>query len=115
MFEQHIPEKIIQERSGHRSLEALRVYEKTTNQQKIAASRVMTACLPSTSGTVGKHENLTDYEEKRSKKERSRWKRAVKSTRRNYLIHRRSMAVALAIALFHSKTDQLHMTILSLV
>ena len=68
MFEQHIPEKNIQERSGHRSLDALGVYEKTTNQQKIAASRVVTTCMPSTSGTVEKHEKLTDYE-KRSREE----------------------------------------------
>jgi integrase len=33
MFEENIPEKIIQERSGHRSITALRVYEKITNQQ----------------------------------------------------------------------------------
>ena len=72
MFEQQIPEKIIQERSGHRSLDALRVYEKTTNQQKIAASRVMTACMPSTS----------DYEEKRNKEYR---RVAVKTMRRNQL------------------------------
>ena len=68
MFEQHIPEKNIQERSGHRSLDVLGVYEKTTNQQKIAASRVVTTCMSSTSGTVEKHEKLTDYE-KRSREE----------------------------------------------
>ena len=68
MFEQHIPEKNIQEQSGHRSLDALGVYEKTTNQQKIAASRVVTTCMSSTSGTVEKHEKLTDYE-KRSREE----------------------------------------------
>ena len=65
MFERDIPEKIIQERSGHRSITALRVYEKTTNQQMIETSQVLppesstssglpsvTSDLPSTSGAA---------------------------------------------------------------
>jgi hypothetical protein len=50
MFEENIPEKIIQERSGHRSITALRVYEKTTHQQMIEISRVL---MPSSSTNLG--------------------------------------------------------------
>ena len=41
MYEMGVPEKIIQERTGHRSLEALRVYERTkfnTHQQETASN-----------------------------------------------------------------------------
>ena len=33
LFEANIPEKIIQERTGHRSVKALRMYERTTEHQ----------------------------------------------------------------------------------
>ena len=33
LFEAGVPEKIIKERTAHRSLEALRLYERTTNKQ----------------------------------------------------------------------------------
>ena len=46
MFEENIPEKVIQERSGHRSVTALRVYEKTNDKQMIEASRVL-SCIQS--------------------------------------------------------------------
>ena len=42
-----VPEKIIKERTGHRSLECLRMYERTSTKQHKAVSRV----LSSTSGT----------------------------------------------------------------
>jgi hypothetical protein len=60
MFEENIPEKIIQERSGHRSITALRVYEKitnqqmTTHQQMIEISRVL---MPSSSTNLGKQKS----------------------------------------------------------
>ena len=46
MFEESIPEKVIQKRSGHRSVIALRVYEKTNDKQMIEASRVL-SCIQS--------------------------------------------------------------------
>ena len=42
-----VPEKIIKERTGHKSLECLRMYERTSTKQHKAVSRV----LSSTSGT----------------------------------------------------------------
>ena len=46
MFKENIPEKVIQERSGHRSVTALWVYEKTSDKQMIEASRVL-SCIQS--------------------------------------------------------------------
>ena len=43
MYVANVPEKIIQERTGHRSLTALRVYERTTEDQHRAASTVLTS------------------------------------------------------------------------
>ena len=39
MYDQGVPEKIIQERTGHHSLEALRTYERTNEYQHQAVSR----------------------------------------------------------------------------
>ena len=33
LFQSHVPEKVIQQRTGHRSLDALRLYEQTTESQ----------------------------------------------------------------------------------
>ena len=77
MFEQQIPEKIIQERSGHRSLDALRVYEKTTNQQKVEASRVMS--MPSTSEASHVMSMPSTSEEQKKPMERSEEKPQVSS------------------------------------
>ena len=41
MFHNQVPEKIIQDTTGHRSLDALRKYEKTSIQQHQAVSRVL--------------------------------------------------------------------------
>ena len=41
LFEAGVPEKIIKERTGHRSLEALRIYEHTTISQHKAVSVVL--------------------------------------------------------------------------
>ena len=38
LFDSGVPEKIIQERTGHRSLEPLRTYERTTEHQHKAVS-----------------------------------------------------------------------------
>lgn len=41
MFNKGVPEKLIQERTGHRSVEALRQYERTPEEQKEMASKIM--------------------------------------------------------------------------
>ena len=41
MYEKGIPEKLIQERTGHRSLEALRTYERTNSRQHQAVSNLL--------------------------------------------------------------------------
>ena len=41
LFHANIPEKIIQERTGHRSLVALRQYERTTDEQQVAVSEIL--------------------------------------------------------------------------
>ena len=38
-----VPEKIIQERTGHRSIESLRTYEHTSEKQQLAVSKVLTS------------------------------------------------------------------------
>ena len=43
LFEAGVPEKIIKESTGHRSLEALRLYERTTNEQQKAVSAILSA------------------------------------------------------------------------
>ena len=41
LFQANVPEKIIQERTGHRSLKALRLYERTTGEQHQQVSRIL--------------------------------------------------------------------------
>ena len=43
MYDSGVPKKMIQERTGHRSLEALRMYERTSEQQHQAVSAVLSA------------------------------------------------------------------------
>ena len=43
MFQAGVPEKIVQERTGHRSIEALRMYEWPTTSQHMAVSNVLLA------------------------------------------------------------------------
>ena len=50
LFQAGVPEKIIQERTGHRSLKALRMYERTTTSQHIAVSNVLSAVDTSVPG-----------------------------------------------------------------
>ena len=57
MFEGNVPEKIIQERTGHRSVEALRTYQHTSLHQQKAVSCLLAAPCKSdfidlTSGAV---------------------------------------------------------------
>ena len=41
LFDAGVPERIIQQRSGHRSLEGLRVYERVTQQQQQEVSKIL--------------------------------------------------------------------------
>ena len=43
LYESGVPEKLVQERTGHRSLEALRVYERTNEEQHKAVSSILSA------------------------------------------------------------------------
>ena len=43
LYQSGVPEKLIQERTGHRSLEALRVYERTNKAQHKAVSSTLSA------------------------------------------------------------------------
>ena len=43
MFQTHVPEKIIQERTGHRSLAAMRTYECTTAEPHKAVSAILSS------------------------------------------------------------------------
>ena len=43
LYRSDVPEKIIQERTGHRSLKALRVYERSTDQQHEAVSSLLSS------------------------------------------------------------------------
>ena len=41
LFQANVPEKIIQERTGHRSVKALRLYERTTGEQHRQVSHIL--------------------------------------------------------------------------
>ena len=43
MVQAHVTEKIIQERTGHHSLAALRTYERTTEEQHRAVSTILSS------------------------------------------------------------------------
>ena len=43
MFSGSVPEKLIQSRTGHRSLEALRLYERPSHEQQQAVSNILTS------------------------------------------------------------------------
>ena len=49
MYNSSVPEKIIQERTGHRSLEALRMYERINQQQHQVVSNVLSTPVQSIS------------------------------------------------------------------
>ena len=52
MFQAHVPEKIIQERTGHRSLAAMRTYECTTAEPHKAVSATLSSYHHSYEQTV---------------------------------------------------------------
>ena len=41
MYESGVPEKLIQEKTGHRSIEALRLYERSNANQHQAVSKIL--------------------------------------------------------------------------
>ena len=43
LFQAGVPEKIVQERTGHRSVKALRLYERTTTNQHMVVSNILAA------------------------------------------------------------------------
>ena len=49
LFKAGVPEKIIQSTTGHRSIDALRCYERVSDEQQQATSRVLTARDPNVS------------------------------------------------------------------
>ena len=51
MYERNVPEKIIQERTGHRSLESLRCYERTSGLQHQTVSNILSAPKPTQHST----------------------------------------------------------------
>ena len=42
LFDAGVPEHIIQQRTGHRSLDGLRAYERITTEQEVAVSKILT-------------------------------------------------------------------------
>ena len=61
MFQAEVPEKIIQQRTGHRSLVAMRAYERTTEEQHQAVSSVL-ATVPQSSSTSYTNQYLRSKE-----------------------------------------------------
>ena len=63
LFRNNVPEKVIQEFTGHRSIKSLRQYEKPSMQQKMCASNVLTRCDEegSTSGTTHSSHDVLPY------------------------------------------------------
>ena len=49
MFQANVPEKIIQKTTGHRSIEALRGYERISQEQRQAVTRVLMSSNAKTS------------------------------------------------------------------
>ena len=54
LFRNNVPEKVIQEFTGHQSLKCLRQCEKSSMEQKMCASNILTRCDEEciTSGTT---------------------------------------------------------------
>ena len=48
MYHGNVPEKLIQERTGHRSLKALRVHERSTDEQHKAVSTLLSSAQETT-------------------------------------------------------------------
>ncbi len=59
LFAAGVPERIIQERTGHRSIEALRLYEHPTEQQHQAVSTVLASRTPTSYASAVAEQQLT--------------------------------------------------------
>ena len=57
LYQTGVPEKVIQERTGHRSLSGLRHYERTTDDQHRTVSRILSS---SVNTTLNKEVSLQD-------------------------------------------------------
>ena len=51
LYKVEVPEKIIQEKTGHRSLECLRMYERTSEKQQQSVSNILSSSSQSTYNT----------------------------------------------------------------
>ena len=72
MFAAHVPEKIIQQRTGHRSLDSLRKYERTSLEQQRAVSSVLASSdITSYTSELRKVETSCESETELSKVEKS--------------------------------------------
>ena len=58
LFDAGVPEAIIQKRTGHKSLDALRVYERVTPQQESAVSRILSSNKPLLYATAKENSQL---------------------------------------------------------
>ena len=58
MYQGNVPEKLIQERTGHQSLKALRIYERSTAEQHKAVSTLLSSGKESTF-----HQNLVEVKQ----------------------------------------------------
>ena len=50
LFRSNVPEKLVQQRTGHRSLEALRKYERIAEEQVMDVCRVLDGIYETTTG-----------------------------------------------------------------
>ena len=58
-FQAGVPEKLIQQRTGHRTIEALRQYERTSEAQLVDISNTLSNCEKSNSATVSVSKETT--------------------------------------------------------
>ena len=63
MYRCGVPENVIKERTGHKSLDGLRTYERTTLEQQKAVSKILTDCNRPSSGSFNM---IMEKEERRS-------------------------------------------------
>ena len=67
LFDAGVPERIIQQRTGHRSIEGLRIYERVTNEQEKAVSKILTGESKKYDESRGKDdESCLDYDRRPS-------------------------------------------------
>ena len=63
LFTAGIPEKVIQDRTGHRSLDGLRHYERISEKQKEEACKILAVKPPTTTSlTTTTSPNITTYD-----------------------------------------------------